>query len=130
MSLLHFLVSRQTESEKEYGIPLTTNNGRNPLIDALQEKLDTIMYLRQAIEDTQNNVELTFSKNYHISKEPKPIKRVFCQNVIDLIIYENLDMIYLDRYDNVPNELKSLYLNEIYSATVLIQYIEEQKEKQ
>jgi hypothetical protein len=34
---------------EKYGIPLQPNNGRDPLIDAFQEAMDLVLYLRQAI---------------------------------------------------------------------------------
>lgn len=34
-----------------YGTPLQTNNGRDALVDAYQEALDLVVYLRQAIEE-------------------------------------------------------------------------------
>lgn len=34
---------------KKYGTKLETNNGRDALMDAYQESLDLVMYLRQAI---------------------------------------------------------------------------------
>ena len=34
-----------------YGTELVTNNGRNALIDAYQEALDLVVYLRQALRD-------------------------------------------------------------------------------
>jgi hypothetical protein len=36
---------------KKYGVPLQTNNGRDALIDAYQELLDLLVYLRQEIEE-------------------------------------------------------------------------------
>jgi hypothetical protein len=36
---------------EKYGTPLQSGNGRNPLIDAYQEDLDLMVYLRQAIEE-------------------------------------------------------------------------------
>lgn len=35
----------------KYGVPLMAHNGRNALIDAYQEALDLVFYLRQAIEE-------------------------------------------------------------------------------
>ena len=35
----------------KYGTRLQANNGRNSLIDAYQEALDLVVYLRQAIEE-------------------------------------------------------------------------------
>lgn len=34
-----------------YGTPLQVNNGRDALLDAYQEALDLVVYLRQAIEE-------------------------------------------------------------------------------
>ena len=36
---------------KKYGTLLRTNNGRDALMDALQEAIDLVMYLRQAIAE-------------------------------------------------------------------------------
>jgi hypothetical protein len=36
---------------EKYGVPLQARNGRNPLVDAYQESLDLMVYLRQAIEE-------------------------------------------------------------------------------
>jgi hypothetical protein len=36
---------------KKYGTPLQAFNGRDSLIDAYQEALDLVVYLRQAIEE-------------------------------------------------------------------------------
>jgi hypothetical protein len=38
---------------KKYGTKLQTFNGRNALWDAYQEALDLVMYLRQAILETE-----------------------------------------------------------------------------
>ncbi len=40
---------RDRIGEKKYGRRLQAHNGRDPLIDAFQEHLDLIVYLRQAI---------------------------------------------------------------------------------
>lgn len=42
---------RNEVGSKKYGTPLQTHNGRDPLIDAYQEALDLVVYLRQAIEE-------------------------------------------------------------------------------
>lgn len=44
----HIEMRAQMGREK-YGTYLLTNNGRNALVDAYQEALDMIVYLRQAI---------------------------------------------------------------------------------
>jgi len=42
---------RDHVGRQRYGTPLQTNNGRDALIDAYQEALDLVVYLRQAIEE-------------------------------------------------------------------------------
>jgi hypothetical protein len=41
---------RDEFGRRKYGTPLQVNNGRDPLVDAYQEALDLVVYLRQAIE--------------------------------------------------------------------------------
>lgn len=43
---------------KKYGERLTTNNGRDALMDAYQEVLDLAVYLRQMIWERENPQEL------------------------------------------------------------------------
>lgn len=124
MKILHLLVSRQTQTELEYKTPLQSNNGRNPLVDTLQEKLDSIMYLRQAIEDMQDGVVFTFSKNFHVAKEPKPVSRTESKKIIDLIIHDTMVGLDKIKYNKVPKWLKSVYAAEITSTLYLLQNIE------
>lgn len=42
---------RDSVGRQRYGTPLQTNNGRDALVDAYQEALDLVVYLRQAIEE-------------------------------------------------------------------------------
>ena len=43
------LQDRAEEGKKKYGTMLQTENGRDGLMDAYQEALDLVMYLRQTI---------------------------------------------------------------------------------
>jgi hypothetical protein len=43
--------ARDLFGRSKYGVALSTENGRNPLVDALQELLDAIVYTRQAYEE-------------------------------------------------------------------------------
>lgn len=43
------LEDRAKFGKEKYGTYLMTNNGRNALMDAYQEALDLVMYLRQAL---------------------------------------------------------------------------------
>lgn len=40
---------------ERYGTPLQANNGRDALVDAYQEALDLVVYLRQAIIERSDN---------------------------------------------------------------------------
>ena len=41
--------ARDAEGRRKYGVPLQPHNGRDALVDAFQEALDLVGYLRQAI---------------------------------------------------------------------------------
>jgi len=43
------LQKREEIGTIRYGTPLQTNNGRNSLMDAYQEALDLVMYLKQKL---------------------------------------------------------------------------------
>lgn len=44
---------RDSVGRQRYGMPLQANNGRDALVDAYQEALDLVVYLRQAIEERE-----------------------------------------------------------------------------
>ena len=43
--------ARDREGRRKYGTPLQPFNGRDALVDAYQEALDLVVYLRQALEE-------------------------------------------------------------------------------
>ncbi len=43
--------ARDQEGRRRYGTPLQAGNGRDPLVDAYQEGLDLVVYLRQALAE-------------------------------------------------------------------------------
>ena len=43
--------ARNAEGIRKYGTPLRPHNGRDALVDAYQEALDLVVYLRQAIHE-------------------------------------------------------------------------------
>ncbi len=45
---------RDDVGRQRYGTPLQAHNGRDPLVDAYQEGLDQVVYLRQAIEERRS----------------------------------------------------------------------------
>jgi hypothetical protein len=49
--VLSDIAERRQSGVEHYGTELVTNNGRNALIDAYQEALDLVVYLRQALRD-------------------------------------------------------------------------------
>jgi hypothetical protein len=48
-TVINDLIQRSEFGREKYGVYLETCNGRDALIDAYQEALDLVMYLRQAI---------------------------------------------------------------------------------
>lgn len=49
--VLEDVAERKRIGIERYGTPLQAHNGRDALVDAYQEALDLVMYLRQAIEE-------------------------------------------------------------------------------
>lgn len=52
--VLKDLQDRAEKGKTKYGTYLMTHNGRNTLMDAYQEALDLVMYLRQALYEQEN----------------------------------------------------------------------------
>lgn len=52
--VLKDLQDRAEMGKEKYGTYLMTHNGRNTLMDAYQEALDLVMYLRQALYEQEN----------------------------------------------------------------------------
>lgn len=52
------LLERAAMGQAKYGTPLQVDNGRNHLVDAYQELLDLLCYLRMAIEEQQGSAAL------------------------------------------------------------------------
>lgn len=48
------MAERDRVGRERYGTPLQTHNGRDALVDAYQEALDLVVYLRQAIEERRS----------------------------------------------------------------------------
>jgi hypothetical protein len=46
---------RDQVGRERYGVPLQAHNGRDALVDAYQEALDLVVYLRQAIEERDSS---------------------------------------------------------------------------
>ncbi len=53
------MLKRDQEGERKYGTRLQAFNGRDALVDAYQEALDLVVYLRQAIEERRVNPPIT-----------------------------------------------------------------------
>ncbi len=47
-------IARRELGRERYGVELTTHNGRDALVDALQEGLDQCLYLRQVYEEVRS----------------------------------------------------------------------------
>jgi hypothetical protein len=46
---------RDRVGRERYGVPLTTHNGRDHLVDAYQEALDTVVYMRAYLEEGERD---------------------------------------------------------------------------
>jgi hypothetical protein len=55
--LVELLVARREQGRARYGTELETHNGRDPRVDALQEAVDLIVYLGQAVMEQEDGVE-------------------------------------------------------------------------
>lgn len=56
VAVMKDLATRREAGTKKYGTELLTNNGRNALVDAYQEALDLVMYLKQQLmEDAKKH---------------------------------------------------------------------------
>ena len=63
---------RDRVGRERYGTPLQTNNGRDALVDAYQEALDLVVYLRQEIEERENlRKEVALLKRALARRPPK-----------------------------------------------------------
>lgn len=49
--VLKDIEARRKFGDAKYGVPLRTNDGRKSLVDAYQEALDFVVYLRKEIEE-------------------------------------------------------------------------------
>lgn len=124
IDLKTIFTQRQEKSKLEYGTELKTNNGRNPLIDALQEKLDTCMYLRQAIQDHIDGVKWVYNENFWVEKEPKPISNNDSKSVLYYVLTDLVTgTLYLNIFNFVPKWLLVLYANEIETTKILLSHI-------
>ena len=54
-AVMNDMKERRLMGIKKYGTPLQPNNGRNTLVDAYQEALDLVVYLRSKIEEEKVN---------------------------------------------------------------------------
>lgn len=54
--LLQILEEQRAKGRRYYGCDLHTHNGRDPLVDALQEAVDALQYLTQALMEAQDRI--------------------------------------------------------------------------
>ena len=55
--ILDDMANRHAFGVAKYGVPLTSGDGRNHLIDAYQESLDLLVYLRQELDERGLSME-------------------------------------------------------------------------
>jgi hypothetical protein len=89
--LARHLKERSDVKAKGYGTPLKTNNGRNPLVDAYHELLDSILYQEQRLINDVHKVYPPVSDTYWFTEEPSPIDNGGCI-VIDSVLTDLRDV--------------------------------------
>lgn len=57
------MAERHAYGQREYGMALRANNGRDALVEWYQETLDAAVYARQAIEENPQVSELSYAFN-------------------------------------------------------------------
>jgi len=107
---------RAKMGKAKYGVYLTANNGRNPLVDAFQEALDQLVYLRQAIED--GDAMPPIHPDYATRPEPAPIYSpdltpIFALVVADLEMMANSNEAHATYY---KSSLHYIYYSAIHTA--------------
>jgi hypothetical protein len=58
--VMHDMAERDETGRHKYGTPLQPFNGRDALVDAYQEALDLVVYLRQAIFERDQRKQAEF----------------------------------------------------------------------
>jgi len=57
-AVLADIAERDLIGKEKYGVRLQPFNGRKPLVDAYQEALDLVVYLKQAIMEEEENAKV------------------------------------------------------------------------
>jgi len=122
-SLIVSTRQRAKMGKDKYAVYLTAANGRNPLVDAFQEALDQLVYLRQAIEDEylrQVNEEAMppIHPDYATRPEPAPVNQpdltpIFVLVVADLEMMANSNEAHATYY---KSSLHYIYYSAIHTA--------------
>ncbi len=106
---------RADMGKAKYGVYLTAANGRNPIVDAFQEALDQIVYLRQAIEDADAMPPV--HPDYATRPEPAPMNQPDLTPIYALVI---ADLQEMDDLQNRPwyfaSDLHYIYYSAIQIA--------------
>lgn len=120
-ALINSTRQRAEMGKAKYGVYLTAHNGRNPLVDAFQEALDQLVYLRQAIED--GDAMPPIHPDYATRPEPAPTNQpdltpIYALVVTDLETMANNNEAHTTYY---KSSLHYIYYSAIHTA-LRIQY--------
>lgn len=64
-----FCIERRQQGIERYGVPLSRNNGRDPLVDAVQEGLDMAVYMKaEGCPDWKEPLEIVSSLMWRMAK--------------------------------------------------------------
>lgn len=115
--LSEHLRKRAEMGREKYGTYLSPDNGRNALVDAYQDALDLIVYLRQKTEDRDTAARP--SDEYQTMPEPAPVSQSPLR-IIDMVAFDLEDYFYSNRYQTVSE----LYWTAIGLAESMRQLLE------
>lgn len=104
--LIADMSARDQAGRAKYGTPLQAFNGRNPLVDAFQELMDLLVYLRQAIEEGRQLYPMPHHARevaqalwkHHSSREPDQVdgwnrlSEQFREHLIDVAMRTLIEM--------------------------------------
>ena len=78
--LITALIARDRMGRRKYSTPLTTNNGRRAMVDALQEVQDLLAYLEQATMEGDLSAETTMARYHTRACARKILRRIRAQH--------------------------------------------------
>ena len=104
--LINDLIERREFGTSKYGEPLKAFNGRDPLIDAYQELIDLLVYIRQHMEESNADESTILLRMLKQAAEDAWFSEIVETDMVSSTIGEGNE--YADREDWIESWLTSL----------------------